>query len=91
MTETADEVQEVETRLKELTGYVGKCSARVTKGEMVDLSGLDRNVSEACAAAEALGSEKARAIAPQMEKLIGELDKLAIAIKEQQDNQTEQD
>ncbi len=90
MTETADEVQEVETRLKELTGYVSQCSSRVTKGEVPDLNGLDRNVAEACASAEALGSEKARAIAPQMEKLIAELDKLAIAIKEQQDNLTEE-
>lgn len=77
---------EVGKMLKSITSYIRDCQARVTKGEIMDLQGLDKNVIEACNAVSALPPEEAHKLEGQMTTLIESLEALAETMKEQQEN-----
>lgn len=79
-------VAEVEKKLKGIVDYVRDCQARVTRGEIMDLQGLDRNVMEVCDAAAKLPEEDGQKLEQQMSQLIESLEVLASAMKEQQDS-----
>lgn len=76
---------DVAKRLKSVVDYVRDCQARVTKGEIMDLQGLDKNVIEVCDAIASLPKDDGQALEGQMEQLIDSLEVLARAMKEQQD------
>lgn len=72
-------------RLKMIIDYVRDCQARVTKGEIMDLQGLDKNVIEVCDAIAKLPKEEGGALEDQMGVLIDSLEVLARTMKEQND------
>jgi hypothetical protein len=86
MTDKAKETTEVATRLKKIVDYVRDCQARVTKGEIMDLQGLDKNVIEVCDAITSLPEKDSQELEGQMAQLIESLEVLARTMKEQQDN-----
>lgn len=84
---TADDVAQ---QLAAIVDYVRQCEARVLRGEVMDLSGLDKTVMVICGDITRLPGPQARALEPQMHKLVDVLDTLAARMKEQQDQLTGQ-
>lgn len=80
-----ENMAEVEKKLKGIVDYVRDCQARVTRGEIMDLQGLDKNVMEVCDAAAQLPEEDGQRLESQMSQLIESLETLACTMKEQQD------
>ena len=85
MTNKADDGAAVGQRLKAIVDYVRECQARVTKGEIMDLQGLDKNVIEVCDAISRLPEKEGHALEGQMTQLIDSLEVLARTMKEQQE------
>ena len=81
---TAHEVTEVGKKMKVIVDYVRECQARVTKGEIMDLQGLDKNVMELCDAIAELPEKDGHSLEDQMGVLIESLEVLARTMKEQQ-------
>lgn len=88
MTNKENDAGAVGKRLKGIVDYVRDCQARVTKGEIMDLQGLDKNVIEVCNAIAQLPEKEGRALEAQMTQLIESLEVLARTMKEQQDGFT---
>ena len=86
MTIEMNKAADVGRRLKAIVDYVRDCQARVTKGEIMDLQGLDNNVIEVCDAIAKLPEKEGQALEAQMSQLIESLEVLAQTMKEQQDN-----
>ena len=85
MTETNHSAAEVSKQLKGITDYVRDCQARVTRGEIMDLQGLDKNVMEVCNAVAGLPAKEGQSLEKQMTQLIESLEVLARTMKEQQE------
>ena len=77
--------EDVGKTLKSIIDYVRDCQARVTKGEILDLQGLDKNVMEVCDAIAKLPEEDGHALESQMSVLIESLEVLARTMKDQQE------
>ncbi|MBI1214324.1 MAG: hypothetical protein GC185_00730 [Alphaproteobacteria bacterium] len=75
----------VAERLKQVTDYVMDCERRVTRGEIMELQGLDGSVLEICNAVAALPKSEAETMEAQMGRLIDGLESLAEAIRAQED------
>lgn len=80
----ASEAAEIGQRLKSITDYVRDCQARVSKGELMDLQGLDKNVIALCDAVAELPEKEGQAFEKQMSQLIESLEDLANTIKERE-------
>lgn len=76
---------EIGKKLKTIVDYVHDCQARVTRGEIMDLQGLDKNVVEVCDAIARLPEKDGQALEGQMAQLIDSLEILARTMKEQYD------
>lgn len=74
--------------LKALLNYVQDCDRRVNRGEIMDLSGLDRKVIILCDAIAHMPQSDAVGFEPQMNELIKGLETLATSMKEQQAKMT---
>lgn len=82
---TAPDADAIASQLAAVTDYVRQCQARIVRGEVMDLGGLDRTVAAICADIAQLPPQDARAQEPQMQKLVEGLDGLAVAMKEQKE------
>lgn len=82
---------EVEERLKSVTDYVRDCERRVSKGEIMDLQGLDNSVVEICDGIAALPPEEGHSLESRMSALIADLEKLAASMREQHEKFTGDD
>lgn len=85
MTPTGTNSEKVAQRLKSIIDYIQDCERRVAKNELMDLDGLDRNVIEICNAITTLPQDEASKLEGQMSVLIENLERLAQAMKDQQD------
>ncbi|MBI3440335.1 MAG: hypothetical protein HY052_00750 [Proteobacteria bacterium] len=85
MTESNLDTTTVEKKIKGIVDYVRDCQARVTRGEIMDLQGLDKNVMKVCDAVAKLPKNDGRALEKQMSHLIESLETLARTMKQQQD------
>ena len=85
MTDKSSEAADVGKRLGMIVDYVRDCRLRVTKGEIMDLQGLDKNVISLCDAIAKLPEKEGHALEGQMSGLIDSLEELAHAMKEQQE------
>lgn len=72
---------DMKDRLARTTSYIRECQARISKGEIMDLQGLDKNVGAMCEDIQKLPQEEARALAEKMEYLIQSLDELSQVIR----------
>lgn len=70
-------------QLSAILDYVRQCEMRVARGEVMELSGLDRTVMQLCEDVMRLPTVEARTLQPRMMQLIEGLDVLATRIKEQ--------
>ena len=86
MTNKANDNNAVELgeRLKTIVDYVRECQARVTKGEILSLQGLDSKVIKLCDDITKLPEKEGHSLESQMTLLIESLEVLARAMKEQQ-------
>ncbi len=78
------QMHETAQKLKAIVDYVRDCQARVSKGELMDLQGLDENVIELCDEIAELPEKEAQVLERQMSQLIESLETLATTIKEQE-------
>lgn len=79
-----NEATETGKKLKSIIDYIRDCQARVSKGEIMDLQGLDKNVVEICDAIAALPPQEGHKLEDQMGVLIESLETLAETMKAQQ-------
>lgn len=70
-------------RLKSVLDYVQDCDRRVSKGEIMDLQGLDKNVIVLCDAIASLPPKEAQSFESDMARLIDKLEVLAQSMKAQ--------
>lgn len=71
------------TQLAAVLDYVRQCDLRVGRGEVMDLSGLDRTVMAMCEDIVRLPAPQARNLQPRMQQLVESLDQLAARMREQ--------
>lgn len=81
-----NDANEVARKLKAIVDYVRDCQARVSKGEIMDLQGLDNNVIEVCDAIAGLPEKEGQRLESQMNLLIESLEVLVRTMREQQDS-----
>ena len=84
MTETASDIKK---RLKTIVDYVRDCEARVVRGEIREMQGLDKNVEEICNEIATLPRSESREMEQHMAQLVEGLDQLATAMRRQQENE----
>lgn len=80
------EAGEIGRKLTLLIDYVRDCQVRVTKGEIMDLQGLDDKVIAICDAIADLPEEDGQRLETQMTVLISSLEVLVRTMREQQDS-----
>lgn len=71
----------LDARLKALTQRVAEAETAVDDGTPIDLGGLEAAVDELCTEARALPREQALHLRPQLESLLGAIDRLAAATR----------
>lgn len=69
-------------QLRSITAYVRDCQARIMKGEIMDLRGLDQSVIEVCDYVTKLPEHESAKLDAEMSTLIEELETLAVSIRE---------
>lgn len=83
MTAEQETAESIIARLEAVLDYIRVAEGRLAKGEIVDLSGLDRTVGAICEAVENAEPAVAKKAEPLMERLIASLDALARAMQKQ--------
>ena len=86
MKQMLNEAEETGRKLRLIIDYVRDCQARVTKGEIMDLQGLDGKVLEVCDAIAGLPEKEGRSLESQMSLLIESLEVLVRTMRERQDS-----
>lgn len=77
---------EIREKMENLKTFIQDAEASVRDGKMVDLSGLDKEVAALCQRAISLPPQEARDLQPLMAEMIGDLERLSIALKDFRDN-----
>jgi len=77
---------EILSKMETLNEFILKSEDTVRGGKMVDLSGLDKDVAVICTKAVSLPPEQARDVQPIMAELIGNLERLSLALKDYKEN-----
>ena len=73
--------QEITARIEQVKTYIQDCERRITKGEVIPLVGLDKNVEEICNDIGELPESEAAGMEKKLSDLISALDKLVAAIR----------
>ena len=73
--------EQIETRMRELTDFIGEATQSVREGKMVSLHHLDDEVAALCDAAVSLPPADAKAVQPSMAGMIGKLEALSDALQ----------
>ncbi|TNE24939.1 MAG: hypothetical protein EP349_10875 [Alphaproteobacteria bacterium] len=73
--------QEITARIEQVKTYIQDCERRITKGEVIPLVGLDKNVEEICNDIGTLPENEAAGMEEKLSGLISALDKLVAAIR----------
>ncbi len=73
---------DIEHELARATSLVRAADASVRRREPADIDPLNRLVERACAASRGLPADQARQLLPAMQALIGDLDRLDAALRE---------
>lgn len=83
--ETPADAAALSAQLGAIIDYVRQCEQRVLRGEIMDLSGLDRSVIALCEQVTSLPGAEARTLEARMRQLVEGLDALAGHIRELRD------
>ena len=73
-------------KMKQLGEFISDAEGSVRTGKIVDMAGLDRDVTVICQQAATLPPGQAAEIQPDMADLIGRLERLAIALRDFKEN-----
>ena len=88
MSDKSQEALDLDKDLKQATDYVRDCQARIIKGDLMELQGLDKTVINMCDRIAELPDGEAKELEDKMAVLIKALEALAVTIKEyQEDNE----
>lgn len=79
-------VSELRQKMEDLRTLIQDADSKIRGGTMVNLSGLEANISTICTKATALKAQDAMDIQPLMAELIGELERLTISLQDFRDN-----
>lgn len=74
------------TKMQALGEFISDAESAVRLGKIVDMAGLDRDVTIICQQAANLPPAQASEIQPHMADLIGRLERLAIALRDFKEN-----
>lgn len=83
--------QEITARIEQVKTYIQDCERRITQGEVIPLTGLDKNVEEICNDIAELPQKEAEGLDKKLSGLISALDKLVAAIRNFEENGTGKD
>ncbi len=86
----SDAVQDIKTRMQELTSFVIQANNTINAGQMVDLQGLDDEVASLCDRTLALPPEQAAQIQPLMAEMISNLEELGRTLEMYQEKLRDQ-
>ncbi len=86
MTKQSDAASSIAKEVQRIIDYVRDCEVRATRGEVLELQGLDQNVLIVCNKIAGLDVPHSKVVEPMMATLIEELDNLASTLKTQQDH-----
>lgn len=76
---------DLRTRMQKLGEFIADAEDTIRGGKMVDMSGLDRDVTEICQLAATLPPAHAITIQPDMADLIGRVERLSMALRDYKD------
>ncbi len=71
----------ITNKLKEMSLFIDQAEAALKKGEVINLSHLDKEVEKLCEQALNLPPEDAKAIQPIMGEVISKLENLALSLQ----------
>ena len=77
--------EDLRDKMERLKTQIEAAEISVRNGKVADLAGLDRDVALVCTKTVALPSGQARELQPLMAELIGNLERLATALKDYRD------
>jgi hypothetical protein len=77
---------ELRTKMEKLNDFILDAEVTVRGGKMMDLGNLDRDIGDLCIRAVSLPPLEARDLQPLMAEMIGNLERLGIALKDFRDN-----
>lgn len=80
--------EDILAKIEKLKDYIRGAEDTIRGGKMVDLTGLDRDVTFICTNALYLKPEEALALQPHMADLIGDLEALTRSLNDFRDNLT---
>ena len=73
-------LNDIRAKMEKINNFIIESEITILGGTMVDLSGLDKDVTVICQKALTLPPEEAREIQPLMAAMIGNLEKVSIAL-----------
>ncbi|PZO86510.1 MAG: hypothetical protein DI626_06355 [Micavibrio aeruginosavorus] len=80
--------EEIIAKIEKLKTYIRDAEETIRSGKMVDLTGLDREVTFICTNALSLKPEEALNLQPHMADLIGDLETMTRSLNEFRDGLT---
>lgn len=81
---SSPDAQTLNAELSAMLDYVRSCTLRIGKGEIMELSGLDRTIAQLCQQIVTLPVAQAQTLQSRMRQLVEALDVLAARMREQQ-------
>lgn len=77
------DIETLSARMKAVQDYVADCQRRVSLGEIMDLTGLDKNIMTLCEALASIPQNEALVFESRMKHLIDSLEELANLMRDQ--------
>ncbi len=77
---------EIRKKMEDLNNFIQDAEIALRDGKLKDLGGLDRDIGVLCTKAVSLPPAEARELQPLMAELIGNLERLGMALKDFKDN-----
>lgn len=77
---------QLRVKMETLSNFIRDAEGTVLGGQMVDMSGLDKDVAVICNKVVSLPPAQAMELQPLMADMIGSLERLSIALKDYKDN-----
>ena len=84
------EKDDIQNRMLEISAFIDDANGHITKGEMVDLTGLDDEVASLCDRTVALPPQDAVTIQPLMAEMISKLEVLSQSLQDFQNKLKDQ-
>lgn len=77
---------DIADKMRKLSEFILDAEASVRRGKMVDITGIDKDINIICSRATSLPPAQAMEIQPLMAELIGNLERLGMALKDFKQN-----